>query len=54
MPKEKVLGTLSFIVIAGVILAVQVCFPEVLLSSIFPTTLLLGIYIAFCICQFVL
>lgn len=47
LPKEKVLGTLSFIVIAGVILAVQVCFPEVLLSSIFPTTLLLGIYIDF-------
>ena len=47
LPKEKVLGTLSFIVIAGVILAVQVCFSEVLLSSIFPTTLLLGIYIDF-------
>ena len=47
LPREKVLGTLSFIVIAGVILTVQICLPEALLSSIFPTILLLGIYIDF-------
>lgn len=47
LPKDKVLGTLSFIVIAGVILVVQTIFPEVLLTSIFPTILLLGIYIDF-------
>lgn len=41
------LGTLSFIVIAGIILAVQVIFPEVLLTSLFPTLLLLGIYMDF-------
>ena len=47
LPKEKVLGTLSFILIAGIILVVQIRFPEVLLTSIFPTMLLLGIYIDF-------
>lgn len=47
LPKDKVLGTLSFIVIAGVILVVQMIFPEVLLTSIFPTMLMLGIYIDF-------
>ena len=47
LPREKVLGTLSFILIAGVILAVQIRFPEVLLTAIFPTVLLLGIYIDF-------
>lgn len=47
LPKDKVLGTLSFIVIAGVILVIQIRFPEVLLTSVFPTILLLGIYIGF-------
>lgn len=47
LPKEKVMGTLSFILIAGIILAAQIRFPEVLLTSIFPTMLLLGIYIDF-------
>lgn len=47
LPKEKIFGTLSFILIAGVTLLIQVVFPEVLLSSIFPTILLLGIYIDF-------
>lgn len=47
LPKDKVLGTLSFIVIAGMILAVQIIFPEVLITSIFPMILLLGIYIDF-------
>lgn len=47
LPKDKVLGTLSFIVIAGVILVIQIRFPEVLLTSVFPTIVLLGIYINF-------
>lgn len=47
LSKNKILGTLSYIVIAGTILIVQVIFPEVLLTSIFPTILLLGIYIDF-------
>ena len=47
LPKENVMGTLSFILIAELILAVQIRFPEVLLTSIFPTVLLLGIYIDF-------
>lgn len=41
----KILETLTCIGIAGVILAIQICFPEVLLTAIFPTILLLGIYI---------
>ncbi|MDD5804111.1 HD-GYP domain-containing protein [Blautia sp. HCP3S3_H10_1] len=47
LPKEKVISTLSFILIAGVILAVQIRFPEVLLTSIFPMVLLLVIYLDF-------
>ena len=47
LPRDKLLGTLSFIVISGVILVVQVIFPEVLLTSLFPTLLLLGIYVDF-------
>lgn len=47
LPKDKVLGTASFILITGAILFTQIRFPEVLLTSIFPTILLLGIYIDF-------
>lgn len=47
LPQGKALGILSFIVISGIILAVQICFPEVLLTALFPTMLLLGIYIDF-------
>lgn len=47
LPRDKLLGTLSFIVISGIILVVQVIFPEVLLTSLFPTLLLLGIYMDF-------
>ena len=47
LSKDKVLGTMSFIVITGIILVTQIRFPEVLLTSIFPTILLLGIYIDF-------
>ena len=47
LPKDKLLGTLSFIVICGTILVVQIVFPEVLLTAIFPTILVLGIYVDF-------
>lgn len=47
LPREKMLGILSFIVIAGVMLGIQVCFPEVLLTALLPTLLLLGIYVDF-------
>lgn len=47
LPRGKILGILSFIVIVGMILAVQMCFPEVLLTALCPTMLLLGIYIDF-------
>lgn len=47
LPKDKMLGTLSFIVIMGIILIVQICFPEVLLTALFPTILVLGIYVVF-------
>lgn len=45
--KDKVFGTLSFIIIAGVILLAQIIYPEVLLTSLFPTILVLGIYFYF-------
>ncbi|MCI5919157.1 MAG: HD domain-containing protein [Roseburia sp.] len=47
LPKDKMLGTVSFIEIVGVILVIQIIFPEVLLTSICPTVLMLGIYIDF-------
>ena len=47
LPKDKLLGTLSFIGICGIILVVQIIFPEVLLTSIFPAILVLGIYVDF-------
>lgn len=47
LPRGKKLSILSFVVLVGVILAVQLCFPEVLLTSLFPTFLLLGIYMDF-------
>lgn len=43
----KVVSILSFIVIVGVLLVIQMCYPEVLLTSILPTILLLGIYFDF-------
>ena len=45
LEEDKVLETITCIGIAGVILAIQIRFPEVLLTAIFPTILLLGIYI---------
>lgn len=47
LPKDKMLGTVSFIEIVGVILVIQIIFPEVLLTSICPTVLMLGMYIDF-------
>ena len=47
LPRDKKMGTLSFIVIAGTILIVQIIFPEILLTSIFPTIMMLGIYVDF-------
>ena len=47
LARDKLLGTLSFIVISGIILVVQILFPEVLLTSLFPMLLLLGIYVDF-------
>lgn len=47
LPKDKLLGTLSFIGICGIILVVQIIFPEVLLTAIFPAILVLGIYVDF-------
>ena len=47
LPRGKKLSILSFVLLVGVILAVQLRFPEVLLTSLFPTFLLLGIYMDF-------
>ena len=44
---EKKIGTVSIIVIVGVILVAQIIFPEILLSAVCPTILLLGIYVEF-------
>ena len=45
LPRGKILGILSFIVIVGMILAVQMCFPEVLLTALCPTMQLQRNYI---------
>lgn len=47
LPKEKKLGTASMIVIVGTILIVQIIYPEVLLTSVAATMLLVGVYIDF-------
>ena len=47
LSKDKIIGTWSFILICGGILLFQIIYPEVLLTSILPTMLLLGIYIDF-------
>ena len=47
LAKEKKFGTVSILIIVGLILALQIIFPEILLTSICPTILLLGIYIEF-------
>lgn len=45
--KEKKIGTLANIIVVGLILILQIIFPEILLSSICTTLLLLGIYVEF-------
>ena len=47
LPKEKKLGTASMIIIVGTILMLQIIYPEVLLTSICATILLVGIYVDF-------
>ena len=47
LPKEKKMEILSIILLVGVILGVQMYFPEVLLTALLPTLLLLGIYVDF-------
>ena len=47
LPNSKIAGTLSFIIIPGVLLTIQLIFEEVLISAISPTLLLLGIYVDF-------
>lgn len=47
LPKDKEISTTSMIVIVGVVLIVQIIFPEVLLTSICSTILLVGIYLDF-------
>ena len=47
LPKEKKLGTASIIIIVGTILMLQIIYPEVLLTSICATILLVGIYVDF-------
>lgn len=47
LPKEKKLGTSSIIIIVGTILVLQIIYPEVLLTSICATILLVGIYVDF-------
>lgn len=47
LPKQKKIGIFSFIAICGVFLTLQIIFPEILMTSVLPTILLLGIYIYF-------
>ena len=47
IPKEKKFGTVSIIAIVGLILVFQIIFPEILISAVCPTILLLGIYVDF-------
>lgn len=47
LPREKKIGIFSFIGITGVFLILQIMYPEILMTSILPTILLLGIYIYF-------
>lgn len=47
LPKEKKVGIFSFIGISGVFLTIQLLFPEILITSLLATILLLGIYMYF-------
>lgn len=47
LPLEKRLGASSFIVIIGILLALQLIFPEFLIASLCPTIMVIGMYIVF-------
>lgn len=47
IPKDKTIGIITVVTIVGVILFVQIALPEVLLTSLCPTIILLGFYIVF-------
>lgn len=44
---EKKVGTITFITLVGILLLIQIIFPEVLLSSVCVTIMMLGIYMDF-------
>lgn len=47
LPKHKRIGAISFITLVGILLIIQIIFPEFLVTSIATTMLVLGIYIEF-------
>lgn len=47
IPKDKAIGIITVVTIVGVILFVQIAFPEVLLTSLCPTIILMGFYVVF-------
>ncbi|MCI5621178.1 MAG: HD domain-containing protein [Lachnospiraceae bacterium] len=47
LPSEKKVGIFSFIGLSGVFITLQIIFPEILMTSLLATTLLLGIYMFF-------
>lgn len=47
LSKSKRMGALSFIVLVGVLLVIQMVFPEILITSLASTILVVGIYIEF-------
>ena len=47
IPKDKAIGIITVVTIVGAILFVQIAFPEVLLTSLCPTIILMGFYAVF-------
>ena len=47
LPKDKKIGIFTFISMTGIFLLVQTIYPESLISALFPTYLMLGLYIDF-------
>lgn len=45
--KEKILGTISFIFLIGLMMVLQLVFPQFLMSSTCPAIMVMGIYIVF-------
>ncbi|MDO4487486.1 MAG: HD domain-containing protein [Eubacteriales bacterium] len=45
--RDKMMTTLTFILVAGLVLLVQMVLPEALVSAVIPTFLMLGIYLGF-------